>query len=132
MTLLVFMTSTIGLHLDVHWCKGHLSGIKLISFSQDISQASCCAAKSCSSESPASEEDNDCCNDTEVSAFMDYDASLVAWESDQSEKVTIPEMVSNKANLIYKRLSLYLVVPSDTGPPLTGVQLRVKYQSFLC
>ncbi len=122
-----FAVSAIGVNVDIHFCQGHFAGVKLISSDSDTQPTSCCATV-CSDDT----EDKGCCDDKELSAAMDYDGpTFVSAESDDKVTAIMP---INGIKLV-ERVSgdrHDLVVLSDTGPPLTGYAIRVRYQSFLC
>lgn len=124
--LAIFSLSAIGVHLDVHFCKGKISGIKLISFSQNTESKSCCP-QTCSTDF---EKDKNCCNDEEVNASMDYDGMPIVLELENSSQVDIHLIAS--LFVLEPPFIKSIIAPSDTGPPLSSFQIRILYQSFLC
>lgn len=119
-----FAISAIGVNVDLHFCGGHFAGISLMDSTGDNGNSSCCVK-------PCVEKGGDCCDDTSVSAALDYDGlSLVTLQKDHTDVLPIVEVFV--VNQDYVKVQNDKIVLSDTGPPLSGQLLRIRYQSFLC
>lgn len=119
-----FAISAIGVNVDLHFCGGHFAGINLIATSDDKVDSSCCATT-------CSEDGRDCCDDTSLSAALDYDGvSSVTIHKDHVD--VLPQVEVLVLDTDYVDVENDRIVLSDTGPPLSGQLLRIRYQSFLC
>ena len=124
--LVMFSFSAIGFHLDVHFCKGYVSGIKLISFSQSQDTKACCIGI-CVTENP---DDQNCCDDVELSASMDYNGSSISFELENPAEIEIYAVTLHF--VIEPEVFRSHIIPSDTGLAISAIQKRILYQSFLC
>ena len=92
--------------------------------SGDSADSNCCVK-------PCVEEGGDCCDDTALSAALDYDGlTSVSIQKDQVDVSPLAKISTISA--IVTLVKNDRVVLSDTGPPLSGQLLRIRYQSFLC
>lgn len=124
--LVLFSISAIGIHLDVHLCKGHISGIKLISFAK-ASQATSCCPTICSLDL---DDQKNCCSDEEINASMDYDGMPIVIEVEKSVQYNLLSTAPDFD--LRRKVPIHFIVPSDTGPPISKVHKRILFQSFLC
>ena len=119
-----FAVSAIGVNVDLHFCGGHFAGISLMDTSGDSGDSSCCVK-------PCVEKGGDCCDDTSLSAAMDYDGlSSVTIQKDHLDVIPLVGVLILDQE--YAEVQNDRIVLSDTGPPLSGQLLRIRYQSFLC
>ncbi len=119
-----FAISAVGVNVDLHFCGGHFAGINVMYASGDSADTSCCV-KTCV------EDGKDCCADTSLSAALDYDGlTSVSIEKDQVDIAPLAEISTLSTPFFLVKNER--IVLSDTGPPLSGQLLRIRYQSFLC
>ncbi len=119
-----FAVSAIGVNVDLHFCGGHFAGISLMDTAGDNGNSSCCVK-------PCVEKGGDCCDDTSLSAAMDYDGlSSVTIQKDHLDVIPLVGVLILDQE--YAEVQNDRIVLSDTGPPLSGQLLRIRYQSFLC
>lgn len=119
-----FAISAVGVNVDLHFCGGHFAGINVMDASGDSADSNCCVK-------PCVEEGGDCCDDTALSAALDYDGlTSVSIQKDQVDVSPLAKISTISA--IVTLVKNDRVVLSDTGPPLSGQLLRIRYQSFLC
>ena len=123
----LFSLSAIGMHLDVHFCKGHVAGISLIGFEQSTDSDSCCSQ-------PCANEDKSpgCCHDTEISASLDYNGVNITIEAEDDDIFDVQVGVAALPNKDITSFVTDCVVPPTTGPPILKIKRHILYQSFLC
>jgi len=125
----LMLLSAVGLRLDVHYCQGQLSGVSLILPEMapcgQTEKAACCNQDT---------QDLPCCQDEETIASLDYDGPLASQMTfdDPGQQTIIPCSAVRIGNGLTHKSKWLL----DRGPPLetlpSGMETRIRYQSFLC
>ena len=129
----LFCLPGIGFSATVQYCDGHLAGLK---FSLE---SNCCAEKeveSCNTSkstccSKSDSDDKDCCDDKPSFNQLDYDG-LSHTAGITSDVIALPYVAQTYINhaLSQRQTTYNPLYPQP--PPLSGFELRIKYESFLC
>lgn len=125
--ILLILMSTIGLALDIHYCKGEVKSIGIFAS----------AEKCCIDEEPAHCEDNtethiakkSCCENTAYYFHNDEPAQQTSAVSavNQYSAIVFPVMVVNHYPAVAEVISL----PEGKDPPIGIKDLNILYSSFL-
>ena len=123
--VIFFAFSVSGVHLKVHFCKGHIAGVNLIASVETSVNSNACVVNGCSSQ-----EDGNCCDDKFVSTSLDYDGASFTYSldidiEDQFSNFVQPPVPLNTPSNVKPTLD-------DRGPPIKGAERRILFQSFLC
>lgn len=126
----ILLFSVVGFHLDVHYCQGKLAGVSLVS--PEVSECAMASTeqKGCCLDA---EEEKGCCQDVEFSSSLDYDGLALSTSTLETIDIS-PVLVLRPKEVVLRSITYRNNLKCD--PPdrinLSGQEVRIQFQSFLC